>query len=368
MAEGGETVAMVLSGGVALGAYQAGACAALHDRGGPLPTWLAGSSIGAVNAAILAGNPPERRVEALRGFWEAAASADPATNLPLLWPAESGPWRHAFNWLGTLRARLVGRPGFFTPRPLPDLAREGSPSLYDLGPMRARLDEGLDFSQLNGGEVRVAVVTTDIETGEAVVFDTGRGDRLTPDHLLATCGFLPEFAPLDIDGRLLGDGGLAANAPVEIVLGDGSGDAPRLCFVIEVYPRDGNRPRSLEAAAERRLDLLFANPTHRSLEALGREHRLRAILAGLAARLPPEAQADPDLAAALAEGAHGATILHLSYRAPPHEAGPEKTFDFSRATLTDRWAAGALDMEAALRVLRDQPAPAPGFAVHPVRG
>jgi predicted acylesterase/phospholipase RssA len=82
-------------------------------------------------------------------------------------------------------------------------------------PLKTRLAELVDFSRLNGGEVRVSVATTDIETGELVIFDTARGHRIELDHVLASCGFLPEFPAVEIDGRLLGDGGLSANAPVE---------------------------------------------------------------------------------------------------------------------------------------------------------
>src|SRR5918993_3657279 len=138
-------VAMVLSGGVALGAYQAGAYAALHQEG-LRPDWLAGSSIGAVNAAIIAGNPPERRIERLREFWDGAAIEPVAPGSPL-WadPPSEGPWRHAYNWMSTLQSRIIGRPGLFRPRLLPGGAGEAYPSLYDLAPMRARLEALVDF-------------------------------------------------------------------------------------------------------------------------------------------------------------------------------------------------------------------------------
>jgi NTE family protein len=361
---GNETVAMVLGGGVALGAYQAGAYAALHESGGPAPDWLAGSSIGAVNAAVIAGNAPERRVERLRAFWEAAAIGTVLHLMPS-WIAGHGGWRHAHNWLSALQIRLLGRPGFFRPR-LPGLAPEPAPSFYDFRPFRQRLEEFIDFGRLNGGAPRLTVVTTDIETGDAVVFDTGRGDRIAPEHLLATCGFLPDFPPIEIGGRLLGDGGLVANAPVHTVLRGEPADL--LCFVLDLFARTGRRPRSLETASARQWDLILANQTHWNLEACRREYELRAELGRLAARLPPELRRDSD--AALTEGAtRAARVLFMSYHAPPDEAGAERMYDFSRRTLLDRWEAGALDMAEALRVLAAESAGErrPGLTIRAIR-
>ena len=366
-----ETVALVLSGGIALGAYQAGAYAVMHERG-MRPRWIAGSSIGAVNAAIIAGNPPETQVEQLRRFWEAASSdLVPSGPLSVLPPAE-GPWRHAHNWMSVVQARLFGRPGLFRPRPLaPGSVPGGSVGVYDLAPLRARLEELVDFERLNGGGIRLSVATTDVATGEEVVFDTRHGTRLQPAHLLASCGLLPDFPPTEIDGRLLGDGGLAANAPIDTVLGErpAVGDGDLLCFVLDLYARKGGRPLSLEAAVTRRRDLLFANQSRKALEAQQREHRLRAMVGRLAAYLPSKVRNDPEVASILEGSERAVTVLSLSYRAPADETA-EKPFDFSRATLTDRWRAGELDMTEALRQLpglRGATARTPGLAVHEIR-
>jgi len=347
----------VFSGGVALGAYQAGAYAVLHDREEFRPGHLAGSSIGAVNAAIIAGNPPERRVERLRGFWEAVASRPEPLGAP--WPglAGEGPWRHAHSWLSVVQTRLLGQAGVFRPR-LGALLPRGGASLYDHAPLRANLERFVDFGRLNDGAPRLSVVATDVETGEAVVFDTHKGDRIGADHLLASCGFLPDFPPLEIGGRLLGDGGFAANAPVEAVLPDEGGEDDLLCFVIDLFSPEGERPTSLEEAATRRMDLMFGNQSRQRLEGLEREFRLRRALGRLAATAGAEAASDPDLAP-LAGGAgeRAVTVLHLRYRAPAHEAGPERSFDFSKATLDNRWKAGARDMAEAIRLAGDGPPP-----------
>src|SRR5205807_7069990 len=130
--------------------------------------------------------------------------------------------------------------------------------------LRSRLDALIDFERLNGGDIRLTVATTDVETGELVMFDTDRGDRIEIDHLLASCGYLPEFAPVDIRGRLLGDGGLAANAPIEALRDH---DGALTCFVLDLFPREGERPKDLESALARKSDLTFANQTWQRLEA-----------------------------------------------------------------------------------------------------
>lgn len=332
---------MIFAGGVGLGAYEAGAYAALHQGGKLLPTWFAGSSAGAVNAALIAGNPLDRRIDTLRRFWRAAPF--PTATHAAMWR----PWRHMHNWLSAIEARLLGSPGHFRPRLPPNPYRSFS-SLYDLAPLRETLRELVDFERLNAGDTRVSVAATDIETGDLVVFDTAaKRDRIEIDHLLASCGFLPEFAPVEIGGRLLGDGGLAANAPLEAVLGQQDGHF--LCFVVDVYSRDGARPTDLETALARKEDLVFANQTYLRLQALAREGELRAQLAQLAERLTPKTRRDPAIAPALAAGMTGrTTVFYLSYRAPPEEAGPEKSFDMSATTVALRWRAGALDMEEAI--------------------
>lgn len=170
--------------------------------------------------------------------------------------------------------------------------------------------------------MQVAIATTDIETGELVTFDTARGAQITIDHLLASCGFLPEFAPVEIDGRLLGDGGLSANAPIEAVT---STDDP--VFVVDLFARDGGRPDSLEEALARKNDLLFGNQTLRYLETWAATNTNRRI-------------------------------MYLSYRPNPDEAGPEKTFDLSRRSIEGRWQSGLADMKYALTIFSSRDAQA----------
>jgi NTE family protein len=207
-----------------------------------------------------------------------------------------------------------------------------------LSPLRSRLERLIDLDRLNGGDIRFTVGATDLETGELVLFDTHRGERIGIDHLLASCGYLPEFAPVEIGERLFGDGGLAANAPIE-ALRDHAG--PLTCFTVDLFARDGERPRDLESALSRKSELTFANQTWQRLEAFCREEELRAELRTLQHKTGETTTR---------ETAPRATIYYLSYRPEPSEAGPERPFDYSCRTLGRRWRAGADDMDQALSI------------------
>ncbi len=383
--------ALVLAGGIAMGAFEAGAYAALDQAGlADSIAWVAGSSIGAVTACIIAGNPPEDRTEALRRFWAKATSHPlPAASFWFGAPADgawpfgapasgawpfgapasgarpfgapasgawpfgapaSGAWRQAYNQASVWQTLWFGRPGLFTPR-LATLARAGAndvPALYDLAPMRAQLDALVDFDRLNQGAVRVSLAATDVVGGERVVFDTAHGTMLTADHILASCALLPLFAPVEVEGRLLGDGGLSSNTPLDLVLSDPAARDLR-CFVVDLFAPEGRRPHSLAASASRAGDLAFGNQTARLLEAQAREDRLRLSIAELDALLTPEQRAQPEVAAMLRQGrTRPADVVCIGYRAGLDEAGLGKPFDFSSATIADRWRAGQDRMFAAL--------------------
>jgi NTE family protein len=354
-------VALVFSGGIGLGAYQAGAYAALHGHDGMRPDWLAGASIGAVNAAVIAGNAPQDRVARLNELWMVD---EPWRTI---WhtgaPPAAIPWRYMQSWTSVVQARLLGQTGYFRPRFMAG-AFEPPTSFYDLAPLAARIEKLVDFGRLNGGEVRFAVAATDIESGSTALFDTGRGERIGVDHLLASCGFLPDFAPVEIGGRLLGDGGLSVNAPLEAVLHDDRDATERVCFVLDLFARDGARPTGIETAFARRRDLLFGNQTCKRIEAFQRESALRDRLAALAERLPAKAK---QAAGMLPGRTPVRAILHLSYRSVPDEAGPEKPFDFSPASVADRWREGELDMAEALLKFAAPPRSSHGCVVSAIR-
>ena len=355
-AEPRTTRALVLSGGVALGAFEAGAYAALEDAGGPLPDWIVGASIGAANAAIIAGNPPGRRVERLRRFWESVArDPTPATTFLLGPPPAEGAWRRMHNQASVVQTVLFGAPGLFRPKLATLGAGAGAgPGLYDIQPLRDRLPDFVDFDRLNGGGVRLTLVATDVESGERAVFDTARGARIGPEHVAASGALLPLIAPVEVEGRLLCDGGLASNTPLDLVLDEPSGGGDLLCFAVELFAMENGPPRSVAAALSRATDIAFGNQTRRILEGREREHRLRALIGRLAEKLPPGCREDPEVAAILADaeaagGARSATVLRVTHRPPPDEAHPGGVFDVSPASLADRWDAGARGMREALR-------------------
>ncbi len=357
--------ALVLTGGIALGAFEAGACAALDGAEEGLPPWLLGASVGALNAAILAGNPPERRLAQLRRFWEVVATEPmPFAGALLGLPPASGLWRRGYNQASALQTLLFGNPALFRPRLMPEFGPAAS--LYELGPLMRRLPDFIDFNRLNEGETRLTIVATDVESGERVVFDTAAGARIGPEHLAASCALLPLFTPVEVAGRLLADGGLASNAPLDLVL-DATGTGPLQCLVVELFARSGRRPASLSAAIARAGDLAFGNQTRQALESRTREYRMRALIGRLAAELPPEREREAELAALLAHAE--ATVLCLGYHAAEDEAGAGKVFDFSRATIADRWAAGERGMREGLeRLHRPEAAEvlAPGLLLHEV--
>jgi NTE family protein len=304
---GDRRTALVLSGGVALGSYQAGVYEALANASQLSPSWIAGSSVGALNGALIVGTPPEERFDVLRSYWLRGPESLNALSF--------GMTRHALNWVSAVQARLFGALGHIqTLGP-----RLSFGSFYDLGPTVEFLKKTIDFGRLNAGDIRFTVATTDIESGESVLFDTGKGDRIEIDHILASCGFLPEFAPVEIGGRLLGDGGLSMNAPVEPVLDELAGTEDTM-IVADLFARDGARPVGLQEALARKNAILFGNQTWYRLEAYRRLW-----------------QRD------LADGRLAPSTLYLSYLPVSGEAGPEAPYDFSLASARDRWAEGFLD-------------------------
>ncbi|MBB5709894.1 patatin-like phospholipase family protein [Sphingomonas xinjiangensis] len=339
--------ALLLAGGVGLGAYQLGAYAALEASGTIELQAVAGSSIGAVNGAILVGNPPEQRLAKLRAFWKRVErEAAPEEWTDPLALARSGPLRHLRNWSNILTTRTTGTPGLFAPR-LPGMGRTTVASLYEASPLLASLAEFVDFDRLNDGHIRFTIATTDVESGETILFDTALGDHITPDHIAAASALLPAFEPVQVDGRWLSDGGFSANVPLEPLLcSERPCPAPPLCLVLDLFAPDGPLPNGLEAAVERATDLKYATQTTLRLAGLRRERALEARLGN----------------------SEATTLLHMSYRGPAHEAGQEKTYDFSPATLRDRQQAGAADTEAALALLATLPqAPEPGLHIHRIR-
>jgi NTE family protein len=332
---------LVLQGGGALGSYQAGVYEAL-DCCGQHPDWVAGISIGAINAALIAGNPPERRVERLREFWlQVSSGLLPA---PVL---DGGPPRTAFNEASAALVATFGVAGFFAPRvPGPLFYPAGRPealSLYDTAPLKATLERLVDFDRINAGETRFSVGAVNIRTGNFTYFDNSR-QRIGPEHVMASGALPPGFPPVEIDGEPYWDGGLVSNTPLEYVLEE-QGRDDLLVFQVDLFSTRGPLPRTLWEAAEREKDIRFSSRTRLNTDANLKIRRAKAALRGLIDALPADliSQSHADLLAELAHEA-AVTVIQLVYRQKPYEGGT-RDYEFSRQSMLDHWAAGVDNVE-----------------------
>ncbi|WP_051243051.1 patatin-like phospholipase family protein [Azohydromonas australica] len=344
-------ISLALSGGNALGAYAAGACAALHEAGYS-PDLVSGASIGAVNAAIVAGNPPAQRAQRLREFWRQAS----VWSAPGLVPA-GGRARDVYNKLHAMQTVMLGRPGLFTPRSSGFLSLlPGTPSdvgLFDGRPLLGTLERVVDFDYLNSAALPLVIGCVDLESGEPVYFDSRR-QTIEPRHVLASTAFIPGFPPVEIDGRLLGDPGMLCNLPLDPLLGEPP-DGDHVCFAVDLFDARGGRPFSMDTALERAQDIAFASQSLRTIDAYRREYRLRHLLARQTRRTKN--------AAADAAGGGETAVALLAYRPPEHEVAA-KTLEFSASSVQERWAAGQQDMRAAVAAVEAGRPTArdPGFA------
>jgi NTE family protein len=223
--------------------------------------------------------------------------------------------------------------------------------------MRETLASLVDFGRLNSGELRIAVLAVDVETGAEVVFDSVR-ERIDLDHIVASASLIPDFPPTEIDGQHLVDGGLALNTPVDLALAPPR-PADLLCLVVDLFPLRALRPKTWMESSERQTDLMYASQTRRAMRAFVQTDELRRSIRALLARLPDTARQEPELAAIAAEAEREAgevAILRMEYSATPEETSM-KSFDYSRTALGRRWQEGEQDMAATLRAWREARTP-----------
>ena len=343
-----DGVALVLQGGGALGAYQAGVIEGLQEKGVDVD-WVAGISIGAVNAAIFAGNPPERRVARLRGFWEKVTASLPA----LPFAGGSDEWREWMHIASAGMVALQGVPGFFTPRPLtPALAPARSLaalSFYDNAPLAATLDAFVDWELLNDGPVRLSIGAVNVETGNFHYFDT-RGpkrERIDARHIMASGALPPGLPPVEIDGAWWWDGGIVSNTPLSHVLDQQKTDL--LVFQVDLFPARGERPATIMDVASREKDIRYSSRTRQVTDQLIRLRKEREVIRNVLDKLPPELKQDADVAR-LAELAaeHAVNVVHLIYRKHGWEGGA-RDFEFSRSTMEHHWAEGLAAIAETMR-------------------
>lgn len=347
-----QRTALALQGGGALGAYQAGVYQALDEAGYALD-WIAGVSIGAINAAIIAGNPPQRRLERLDRFWRLVSS-----NAGWVEPPVPEPMREAFaEWSSTLTT-LVGRPGFFEPRVPPPWIFPPkfamSTSYYDTAPLRRTLEELIDFDRLNDGTMHFSVGAVEIDTGNYVFFcncPTGRSDsrhvRIGPEHIMASGALPPGFPPVAIDGASYWDGGLVSNTPLNHLLAD----TPRigtLAFQVDLFSARGPVPATIADVMERQKDITYSSRTRMMTDTAAQLHALRCAVADVLDMLPQARAQHPSVAALRRFSADCVyDVVHLIYRSKYDEAS-SKDYEFSLASMADRWTAGHEDARKAL--------------------
>ena len=330
-----ETVALVLQGGGALGSYQAGVIEALGEAGIAVD-WLAGISIGAVNAALFAGNPPEKRLAAIRSFWDGVTGALPDFAIPMGDAARE--WAH--EWAAGM-VLLGGVPGFFRPRPIPPtLATPGTPealSFYDSAPLRETLDKLIDWDLLNSGPVRLSVGAVDIASGNFRYFDT-RDETLDARHIMASGALPPGLPPIEIDGHFYWDGGLVSNTPLTHVLD--RQDAETLIFQIDLFPAEAVLPRTISDVAAREKEIRFSSRTRTVSNERLKLRQERQMVCKLLERLPAELHDDPDVRALKARVTEfPVSLVQLIYRANAWEGG-SLDFEFSQRSMREHWHAG----------------------------
>jgi NTE family protein len=357
-----ERIALLLQGGGALGAYQAGvyqglAEAALH------PDWTAGISIGAINAALIAGNPPEDRVAKLRQFWELVTSTDPYWQFPpsstaegnglmaQLDPSKGDVVRALSNQWSAARALCLGAPGFFMPRLLtPWLWPHGSTeatSYYDTQALKSTLERLVDFDRINSGAMRFSVGAVNVRTGNFVYFDTAT-HRIGPEHVMASGALPPGFPAVEIDGEHYWDGGLVSNTPLSWVV-DNLPHRDTLAFQVDLWSAQGELPRKMAQIQARQKEIQYSSRTRAELNRFREIQFLRGALSRLIDKLPAELAASPDVDILRpASEPKVWNLVQLGYHSKKYE-DDTKDYEFSRRSMEDHWQAGYHDTVRTLR-------------------
>ena len=339
-------VVLVLQGGGALGAYQAGVYQALAESG-VAPDWVIGTSIGAINGAIIAGNPPASRLQRLQTFWSRIGNGRLFDDI---WaPSIIG------NALAGMRTLAHGVPGFFQPN-FPAIWNVHLPlgiehaAFYTTEPLKATLTELVDFDYINHKRMRFTVGAVNARTGRMRYFDC-RDTRVGLEHVMASGALPPGFPAVCIEGEPYWDGGLYSNTPIEVVLDDN----PRLdslIFSVNMWHSKGAEPKSVWQVLGRQKDIQYASRVESHIARQAQIHRLRHVIRELVKRIPADQKDDPEIKDLAEYGCR--TTMHLVRLLAPsldHE-DHTKDIDFTRAAISTRWQAGYADTR---RVLEQKP-------------
>ena len=349
-----ECVALLLQGGGALGAYQGGVYEALAESN-IHPDWIAGISIGAINGAIIAGNPPHSRVDRLREFWTQVTSsaAWDWSNNPFVDFSRSDITRNLLNQISANLVASFGSAGFFSARPLMPWLQPGgtleATSFYDTKSLRSTLERLVDFDRINSGTTRFSAGAVNVRTGNFAYFDNTT-HTIKPEHVMASGALPPGFPAVEIEGEQYWDGGLVSNTPLQWVIESDPRRQDTLAFQVDLWSARGQPPRNIAEVATRQKEIQFSSRTRASTDQFKNVHRVQRALDALLRRLPADLGNDDDLELLKSVASDKVyNIVQLIYRAQNYE-GPSKDYEFSRLSMQDHWRAGYHD---ALRTLRN---------------
>jgi NTE family protein len=335
-------IVLVLQGGGALGAYQVGVYQALHEAGFE-PDWVIGTSIGAINAAIVAGNAPGERVAKLHAFWDSLQWRTP-WGVPVAPPGVLNP-------LANLTTLTQGIGGFFAPNPaswwgpFASLGLERA-AFYDTAPLRATLEGLVDFKRIAQGATRLTVGAVNVRTGEMRYFDSRR-DKLAAAHVMASGALPPAFPAIRIGGEPYWDGGVYSNTPIEAVLDDNPRRSSTI-FAVHMWNPSGSEPDTIWQVLGRQKDIQYASRAGSHIARQQQIHRLRHVINELVARLPERERARNDVRELAAWGC--STTMHIVRLLAPRLEGEDHTkdIDFTPAGIRARCEAGYRDTKEAI--------------------
>jgi NTE family protein len=325
----GRTVALVLQGGGALGAFQVGAYEALCTQK-LRPSWIAGTSIGAINGAIIAGNTPAKALERLDDFWRSISTPDAVA------PADDiGALRQIFSFWSAQQSVLTGQPGFFTPRPItPLLAPAGGPaatSFYDTSPLKHTLERLVDFDRINAREVRLSLGAVEVDTGRQIYFDN-HVQKIGPEHVMASGALPPAFPAVCVDGRLYWDGGIVSNTPLDALMATPP-TSDLLILMVDLWNPRGKAPTTMIEVQARLKDVTYASRATYQIHAYEKISMLRQMVDKLYKKLPPGPDADALWFEVASHGCpHTVDIVHLIYEEASYEL-PSRDYEFSRSSV-----------------------------------
>ena len=338
-------VALIFQGGGALGAYQAGVYEALAQANCD-PNWVTGVSIGAINAALIGGNPRERRLSALEDFWNLVSSRRVWMHTP-----EGDAFHDLRNQTSAAMTMAFGQPGFFKPRQVnPWLAlsgASGATSYYETSDLRGTLERLVDFDRINNGEKRLSVGAVNIRTGNFIYFDTSKIE-IRPEHIMASGALPPALPSVEIDGEQYWDGGIVSNTPLQHLL-DEEPSQDSLVFQVDLFSARGPLPRRMGDVLARHKDIVYSSRTRQNTDTYSRVHRLKMKLLEALERVP-EDRLKPGEKELIAEYKQSGdvNIVHLIYQKKIYE-GHVQDYEFSGTSMREHWRAGFDDT---LRTLR----------------